>query len=172
MTKEELIFKKERIKKQIENEQKAIEEIDKELKRLDSKKWKPKIDEKYFYVDYKADFFSTQNNNFNIDKRMLSIGNYFKTREEAEFELERLKVLEELKEFSYEFSDEEWENSAILKYQLVCFYGKYNEKGIGYTGIVYSKHNGVYFKTKEDVKKAIKKIGEDRLKKYYFKVGK
>lgn len=33
MTKDELIFKKERIKKQIENEQKSIEEIDKELEK-------------------------------------------------------------------------------------------------------------------------------------------
>lgn len=169
MGKEELLFKKERIKKQIENEQKAIEEIDKELKRLDSKKWKPKIDEKYFYVDYKADFFSTQNNNFNIDKRMLSIGNYFKTEEGAEFEVERLKVLEELKEFSYEFSDEEWKNKAITKYLLS--YDFFNNNIL----IIYwcmVKYNTLYFKTDEDAEKAIEKIGEDRLKKYYFKVGK
>lgn len=157
MTKEELIFKKERIKKQIENEQKSIEEINKLIKELENKKWKPACLEKYYYIDNVGDVYSTYNDNVNIDKMRFSLGNYFKTREEAEFEVERLKVLEELKEFSYEFSDDEWKNKAITKY-LLSYDFLNNNIVIDYWYTV--KYNNLYFKTKEDVKKAIKKLAK------------
>lgn len=169
MSKEELLFKKQRIKKQIENEQKSIEEIDKMLEELYNQKWKPKNGECYFRVlGYGDVSYSHRNKKDDIDNNIISIGNYFKTREEANFEVERLKVLEELKEFSYEFSDEEWKNKAITKY-LLSYNCINNNIVISYLGSF--KYNDIYFKTREDAKKAIENIGEDRLKKYYFKVG-
>lgn len=168
ITKEKLLKEKERILKNIENKNKRLEVIEQELKELENKKWKPKDGERYYVIDITGVVSDRFNNFITVTDSAFAIGNCFKTEEEAEFEVERLKVLEELKEFSYEFSDEEWKNANIDKYYIYYnYYDSFIEIEVDYCW----KHDVIYFKTQEDVQKAIDKIGEERLKKYYFKVG-
>lgn len=166
---EKLLKEKENIDKNIARRERRKKEIDKLIEELQNKKWKPKTGEYYYYINGILGVLGEKNLGCLSDADRFSIGNYFKTKEEAEFEVERLKVLEELKEFSYEFSDNEWENIDIKQY-LMCY--SYSAGKIDIVTHGWDKHNEIYFKTKEDAKKAIEKIGEDRLKKYYFKVGK
>lgn len=171
-TKEQLLIERERIKVNMEKTKerrlKRLEEIDKLLEELDNKRWKPKYSERYFTICADGQVELDRNTGTVYDEVAFSIGNYFKTEEEAEFEVERLKVLEELKEFSYEFSDEDWKDNDIVKFSM---YYDYDYSKISIRNNTAWKYDSIYYKTEEDVQKAIYKIGEERLKKYYFKAG-
>ncbi len=167
MNREKLLKEKERVLKNIENRKRRVAVIDELVKELENKKWKPEIGEGYYAITGSDGVYKTHNENCPADSGMRSIGNYFKTKEEAEFVIERLKVLEELKEFSYEFSDKEWMNTSISKYYILYYFIN-DQILIEYTCTF--KKSPICFKTREDAIKAIEKVGKERLKKYYFKV--
>ena len=167
-TKEQLLIEREHVLKNIEKRKIRITEIDEEIKALENKKWKPELDELFYLINVDGNVGFTRLNKFHTKNAILQIGNYFKNIEEAEFAVERLKVLEELKEFSYEFSDEEWEYGDFDKFIL---YYNYETNEIDIDCLWNCKYDSIHFKTKEDAQKAINKIGKERLKKYYFKVG-
>lgn len=87
-------------------------------------------------------------------------GNVFKTREEAKFEVEKRRVLHELKQLGIPFKPHE-DNYAIAFSHIGGF------KIVNYITTVTSYGN-YYFDSAEEAKKAIDKIGEDRIKKYLF----
>ena len=98
---------------------------------------------------------------------LLAIGNCFKTREEAEFEVERLKVIKELKDYALEHNESEidWKNKEkwYIYYDYPCsavFSAWTYKMGL----------NTVYFTSSEIADNAIKSIGKNRLKKYYFEI--
>lgn len=66
----------------------------------DNKFFKPEYHEKYYYIGYSGEVNSSNWCNDITDNRAFSIGNVFKTPEEAEFERERLKVIAELKRYA------------------------------------------------------------------------
>ncbi len=167
-TKEKLLKEKENILKNIEKRKGRIAQIERELKELENKKWNLKSGEIYHWLDSRGFVLGTTNNYCVIDEERFKVGNYFRTEEEAEFAVERLKVLEELKEFSYEFNDEDWNKPSICKYYIYFGFATYD---IIIASNCIKKDGHIYFKTQEDAQKAIDKIGEERLKKYYFKVG-
>lgn len=101
------------------------------------------------------------------DHNRIRLGNVFLTKEDAEFTVERLKVIAELKKYAKEFSDEEWEKMNSPKHYLVYDYEDYV---ISIGCVYYSKGNGIYFGSKEKAQEAIKAVGEDRIKKYYLGV--
>lgn len=71
------------------------------------KVWKPNKNEKYCYIGGDGDIYHTVNVNLTVDDCIFSIGNYFKTDEEAEHMVEKLKVIKELQDFAIENRDEE-----------------------------------------------------------------
>ena len=136
-----------------------------------NKWWEPELDEKYYIIcgDGSIDY-----NNYDLDgadRRIMAIGNCFQTEEQAEFMVEKLKVIHELEKFAYENNEEEidWNDTNQEKLYLTM---NYTDKCIDilYTyGWIYSPSN-IYFTSKKIAKEAIETIGEDRIKKYYFGV--
>ena len=57
------------------------------------KRWRAKEGEEYYFLDGKCEIWSTYENKKKIDDAFFKLGNYFKTKEEAE------KVKKELDEF-------------------------------------------------------------------------
>lgn len=96
-----------------------------------------------------------------FDEVNRDMGNAFLTREEAEFEFERRKVEAIMKKYSRPFK------SGEFNYHIEYDYGD-NTLDIG----VYRRISvGIpYFESEEIVQQVIDKIGEDRLKKYWFRV--
>lgn len=132
-----------------------------------NKVWKPEEGEKFYtlYGDgsiYELTWFN------NADRiKIYEIGNCFKTKDEAEFALERQKVITELKRFALEHNEEidgnnKQQNKYILFYNLCG-----NSIGIDYWS---SRYYGISFTSKEIAWQAVEKIGKERLKKYYFEV--
>ena len=95
----------------------------------------------------------------------LSIGNYFKSEEEAEFEVERLKVLAEMKKFA-ESEDRKWDGFNEHWYP----YYEFEDGFIMYNYKLTSKSNDIYFESAEKAQECVKTIGEDRIRKFYIGV--
>lgn len=135
-----------------------------------SKVWKPKEDEIYFYIGRSGDIHSCVWKNTEFDELTYSFGNCFKSQCEAEFAVEKQKVTTELKRYAEEHNEGEiyWRETLQRKYTLT--YSYLNEK-ICIAHDDCTKIDAIFFTSKEIAKNAIKTIGEDRLKKYYFEVG-
>lgn len=144
--------------------------IEKANKKEKSKVWKPRCEERYYYIDKlgRVKYYTSVGDE--VDKILYEIGNCFKTKEEAEFALERQKVITELKRFALENNEYEldWNNDNQNKFGIFYDVG---EKIIDIDICTVSKRNAVYFSSRKITNKAIATIGEDRLKKYYFEIG-
>lgn len=96
-------------------------------------------------------------------EQSLSIGNVFKTSEEAEFAVEKLKVEAELRKFSRPFKY--GEDNLTLNYQ-------HESKGLLNVAAhsFYQDIGEFYFDNNDKVNEARRAVGEDRIKKYIFRV--
>lgn len=147
----------------------ALTEEELEVK---SKAWKPKLGEKYWYIDENVELDEDVWINSEYFERIYAIGNCFKTKEDCEFAIERLKVIKELERFAEENNERiEWcnsiDNDANKKWHISYDYDN-SKLFADYTYVC--KHNDIYFSSKYISQKAIGTIGEERIKKYYLKV--
>lgn len=136
-----------------------------------SKVWKPSAGELYYYINSKGQIeFSYYNNRSTKDKlRICNIGNYFKTDEEADHMVEKLKVIKELKELSnIKFNMSDYLKNNKIYYIAYDF--TQNRIVPIFDNISRNIPFNVYFSTKEDCEKAITKIGKERLERYYFDI--
>lgn len=134
----------------------------------ESKKWKPEKGENYYYIMSCGEIESQYFNNIEADKFRILTNNYFKTREEAEFRLEQIKVYNELKNFADENNEEiDWECDEPKYY---CYFSSIS-KNLVISDISRMKDIGqIYFSSRELAEQAIKKVGVARIKKYLFGV--
>ena len=161
MTKlEELENELERLKNEIEK----LKEEGKQEKK--STRWKPT--EKnchYCYIETCGDVSKCGKwDGEYTDFGRYRIGNLFKTKEEAEFEAERLKVIAEMKEFAFE---PDWNDVSQLKF---CIYYNYRIEAIKIDYYYTDKYVDIYFESAEKAQECINAVGADRIKKYYFRV--
>ena len=135
------------------------------------KYWTPKEKEKYFYIEDCMGVSDDRNVQAPIDYCRFNIGNFFKTKIEAEHILEKLKVIHELQKFAYENNEGEidWKNFNQCKYYLV-YDTKDEDLYVDYSIQCESEPFNIYFTSSKIAKRAIEEIGEDRIKKYYFNV--
>lgn len=144
--------------KQLKKRIAELEEQEKEEQEL------TQYDYKYWYVDFGGGVFSTfYDNNHYIDRYHQEIGNSFKTKKQAEFAVEKLKVEAELREFSRPFKEGENENWFIL-------WGTYKKEiQIDWSRKIV-RQGTIYFESREKANEAIEFIGEERIKKYLFEM--
>ena len=135
------------------------------------KYWTPKEKEKYFYIEDCMGVSDDRNVQAPIDYCRFNIGNCFKTKEEAEHMIEKLKVINELQKFAYENNEKEidWKNFNQCKYKIV-YDAEDEELYVDYNIKCESEPFNIYFTSSKIAKKAIEAVGEDRIKKYYFNV--
>lgn len=133
------------------------------------KVWEPSLGDLYYYINSNGDIKFSYYNTRSIDKRC--IGNFFKTDEEADHMVEKLKVIRELQKFANENNEEkiDWKNFNQCKYKI--FYdAEDGDLYFDYKTYVKSEPFNIYFTSLEIAKEAIKTVGEDRIKKYYFDI--
>lgn len=147
---------------------KEQEEHIKKCLEIKDKKWRPQKEEKYWCVT--DDNYILNSTFYGIEADVFRIfnNNCFKTKEEAEFILEQIKVYNELKNFADENNEEMNFKSNTIKYHI--FYD-YDENKVDVYGSISVKFIGqIYFSSRELTEQAIEKVGEDRIKKYLFGV--
>lgn len=103
------------------------------------------------------------------DENRFLLGNAFPTREAAEFEVERLKVLHEIKEFIAKNDDKEidWTNGYTKKYSLY-YDAEHGRVSYGTTEEVMATQKEFYSSSMKIIDDMIETIGKERIKKYYF----
>ena len=97
---------------------------------------------------------------YDIEKDMLEIGNGFRTEQEAEFAVEKLKVEAELRKFSRPF-----------EYGKFNYYLFFDIDGNSFKTDFTSycpPQGAIYFESEEKAQEAVSAVGEDRVKKYIF----
>ena len=136
-----------------------INKLEEKKKKEKSGKWIPKFGKNYYYVDsalgcHYSKFVSTV-----FDNDILKYGKIFKTEEEAQ---EYANYLKARKEYSYEFSKEEWKDDSIYKYYIYCVF---DDKSL-YVGsnIFFERIGGIYFKTEAQAQAFIDKYKKQILK--------
>lgn len=133
----------------------------------DNKTWKPESGDTIYYVSstghvYEDTFAPCSN----CDNDKVSFNNVFKTREDAKKMLEKLKIINRLRELSnINFGNDINQLKYSIGYDI-------DSKKVGptmnrFTRIIPFE---VYFETAKDCQNAINEIGEENLKKYYFNV--
>ena len=80
-----------------EDERAELERLVNKSNKSSLQGFRPHYGEKYFYIDEIGEVNFFYNRNSPYDKMCYSIGNCFKTKEEAEFEVEKLKIVAQLK---------------------------------------------------------------------------
>ena len=98
---------------------------------------------------------------YDIEKDMLEIGNCFRTEQEAEFAVEKLKVEAELRKFSRPFIEGEDNWYMALGDAFETYY--MNDSIDPIQGVI-------YFDSLKRAHQATGEIGEERIKKYIFGV--
>ena len=157
------------LKQQLEAAQNEITKLQQAIEKAEAENdvW-PKDGDEYWYISSlgscAVDTFSKSNN---FDAMRIAIGNCYKTKEEAEQAVEKMKVMTELKRLA----DKSWKEAGVeidwsdrhtpkyfvrwdVEYDSFLIDNNYNIKNI----------NDIYFHSEEKAKEAIDKIGEERLK--------
>lgn len=134
-----------------------------------NKVWKPEIGESYYSLSNEGSYIKARYTGCHSDENRYLIGNCFKTKKEAEFALERQKVITELKRYALEHNEKEidWNDEVQDKFGLYFYH---QSKKILINVYTSCQTTFIYFTSKEIAASAIKAVGEDRLKKYYFEV--
>lgn len=130
-----------------------------------NKSWKPKEGDAYFYISGTGKVIS---DNFMpclpSDNDKVLFNNAFQTAEEAEYMVEKIKIINKLRDLSnIKFSKNK--NKYFIYYNF-----RENRVRCGETNLCKLSPFEACFKTAEECQKAIEIIGEDNLKKYYFDV--
>ena len=136
-----------------------INKLEEECKKEKSGKWIPKDGEIYYYLSIDFSVSSCVNLLDSIDRTRFKFSKIFKTKEEAR---EYAGYLKARKEYSYEFSKEEWENDGIDKCCISYDYEDSKMRIITYNS--YRYQNQIYFKTQTQAQEFIDKYKKQILK--------
>ena len=136
-----------------------ISELEEQVKQ---EKEFPQYGKNYWYVDDDAEVTDSEWDGGDWDQVRMSVGNVFKTKEQAEFVVEKLKVEAELRKFSRPFKYGDW-NFEIL------WNNHENNTELDWSGYVV-RQSVIYFESGEIAEKAIEAVGKERIKKYIFGV--
>lgn len=134
-----------------------------------SKVWKPERGETY-YCSWGGIVYNNYCNSDFIDNNRYAIGNCFKTEEEAQNAVERLKIRAELQRYADEHNDKpiDWKDTNQKKWHI---FFNYNEGTLKYNFFYWIKDCfQIYFSSEEIAKAAVQSVGEERIKKYLFGV--
>ena len=134
--------------------------------------WKPRTGESFFAIRATTSCITSFRwDNSPFYENMYSIGNCFQTEKEAKHMAGKLKVIKELQDFALENNTEkiDWKNNKQLKF-FINFDRYSNRVGYSYTDDCKTLPLNIYFTSRELALKAIEKVGEERIKKYYFDI--
>ena len=145
---EELKSLKERIA-ELENQAKEEQEF-------------PQYGETYSYINTYGGVESDIWEGHFAERNMVKIGNFFKTEEQAEFAVEKLRVEAELRKFSRPFKEDEYN-------YFIQIHPSHNNI-VTDSDDYYQTQGTIYFESTAIANEAIDAIGENRIKKYIFGV--
>lgn len=160
---------KKELQQKIEELQKQIDELKNTKIEEEQKKWKPALGEKYYYINVSREIYYYNFVNDRFDNDCVNSGNCFKTKEEAEFALYKIKYTQMFKQYVEEHSTTlDWRDSEPNKYYI---YYDYEDNAIGYDNEYNWRTQGTIYASSEQIlEDAVAYVGEDNVKKYILEV--
>ena len=145
-----------------QEELKALKDRIAELEELAKEEQEfPQEDDMFLFINtFGRSVWSTWGESI-TNRQLIEIGNMFRTKEQAEFAVEKLKVEAELRKFSRPFKNGQTNCNIILSDNENVSTAYWNEIQI---------QGSIYFESKEKAQQAIEVVGEERIKKYIFGV--
>lgn len=122
----------------------------------------PQDGDGYWYIDDEGYISNEKWDGLDFEEYRLAVGNIFKTKKQAEFAVEKLKVEAELRKFSKPFKEDG--NNCFIQIN-----SSYNNIVID-TDEGYQTQGTIYYETRNEALLAIESVGEERIKKYIFGV--
>ena len=137
---------------------------DKNKEKETDKRWKPNWGENYFRIGAFDDIVSLKWENDVFDNKYYNARSVYKTKEEAEFEVERRKIMAELQNYADEHNGE-------IAHLSDAFWLGLDEDDMSIT-VEFESYlppvGAVLFSDSDIAYDAIEAIGEDRILKYMF----
>lgn len=165
MNKQEILDEITKLKERLNELEKMYDRLN-----LPNKRWRAEKDKNYYFISAGGEVRQGAEYELTINDCHYTFGNYFKTREEAEFEVERLRVIAELREWATPVDEFNWNSYHEYKYTLEIGSepadGKFSLNIEHWT--IYQTSDLV-FASEEIARKAIEAVGEERIIKYYFR---
>ncbi|AXY81144.1 hypothetical protein AVP_28 [Aerococcus phage vB_AviM_AVP] len=147
------------------NTQDEIKELKKRIAELEEQveqeKEFPQDGDKYWLIEETLGVSRYAWAGDDFDNKLLSVGNVFRTKEQAEFAVEKLKVEAELRKYSRPFKNG-WDNYNIILTDNESVNTAY------WSGV--QSQGSIHFESRDKAQQAIESVGEDRIKKYIFGV--
>lgn len=160
---------KNEIKNRIEEVEKELAQLRQDLEKEDKGIWKPDDCEDYYYIGYDGELEITYNSNLSVDYDIIAFGNYYKTREEAEYQAKVQKYTNLFRKYVEEHGDLiDWQNRSKEKWYTTY---NFSDKKIYYTVCHCCKQQGTIYASSEQIlKDAVEFVGEDNVIKYVLGV--
>ena len=146
----------------LQEELKALKERIAELEEQEKQEREfPQYNDTYYNIESngRVDWFKWGEGDYDLEAQ--GIGNIFRTEEQAEFAVEKLKVEAELRKFSRPFKNGQSNCNIILSDNENVSTAYWKEIQI---------QGSIYFESAEKAQQAIEAVGIDRIKKYIFEV--
>lgn len=144
--------------KEIEEEIKKLELELQEAKEYNKENWKPKKGEKFYFINSNGFVDWHEYEDIELFNFLINNTKTFKTSEEANDYLEYITAK---KEYSTEFTTEDWENDGIVKYYILL---DYNYKKIYQSRSLFTNYMNTTYFTEEKVQEFMKKYEKQILK--------
>lgn len=136
----------------------------------ESKVWKPKPTELYWYINQSGLLNYSIFSDYQSDIRQFELGNVYKTKEEAEFARDKQIFLTKFERYLRENEDEpvDWNNESQKKYSVELNF-RINSKISIVANNYYMKQGAIYTTNFEALNSYVKE-NESDIKKYVFGV--
>ena len=158
--KEQALNEIKQIEQNVQQMTTRLDELKKIVSQPDEPKglWVPEKGEEFYWVDSLGGVYKGTYSGHSNDHHRKNIGNYFKTRADAERHVKKLQVTQRLRELAGGFKPD-WSGDSQTKY---CICKNYNTGKVDFGWVHQASYAGtVYFETRESVQNAIKIIGDD-----------
>ena len=127
----------------------------------------PKINDTYWYCASTDLAFDCNYTDSLQDKAQLSIGNCYRTKQDADRELERRKITHELQVLAGDFVTD-WNDRQQVKYFIGGYNYNHKELELQYYYNLCCSAIPAYFRSIEALKAAIKAVGKKRIIRAFF----
>ena len=155
-----------------EEEREQLMGLIKKANQTHQKRWRGEKNDVYYSITGDGKIVDARESVYTCDNDFYQIGNYFKTKEEAEFELNKRLVYQKLKDYALEHNEGEidWKNSDQEKWVIFC--DNQSECLVYRDRYTFYDIGQIYFSSCEIAREAVEAIGKDRIKKYLFNINK
>lgn len=147
----------------VQEELKALKERIAELEEREKREKEfPQDGDEYWFIDSTGEVINEKWEGLSFEIERLEFGNIFKTKEQAQFAVEKLKVEAELRKYSRPFELDSLNHYIFLDTDDDC---------LGVDSLSFCQSQGtIHFESEGKAQQAIESVGVERIKKYIFGV--